>query len=241
MRYSLLLTLLFFLQFRNEPFAQQVLFQGFEGDPSNNFSYTSTPARYNNIAAEDVWSDTTATTQITPVSGNKQWFMRDLENPSGGGAFEHALDFGPIDISAFSSNTLTFRYFTNGYDTDDSIGYYIAYDNAGDWSNYTALNKNTLAWETVTINVPAGSVFVRLRLAARQNGGSDYAAWDDIQLFSAQGDVVPPTVVSAQFTSSNSIQLVFSEPMNESVDSLNRYSGISGEPIFYKTAWKSLI
>lgn len=159
MKSFLLFSLSFFLTFLTSAGAQQVLFQGFEGSAADNFAFAATPAKYNNLPAEDVWSDTTATSQITPATGDRQWFMRDLENPSGGGAFAHTLDFGPVDVSAFSANTLTFKYFTNAYDADDSIGYYIAYDNGTDWNNYTALNPNSLAWETVTINVPAGASF----------------------------------------------------------------------------------
>jgi hypothetical protein len=226
MKSFLLFSLSFFLTFLTSAGAQQVLFQGFEGTAADNFVFAATPAKYNNLPAEDVWSDTTATSQITPATGDRQWFMRDLENPSGGGAFAHTLDFGPVDVSAFSANTLTFKYFTNAYDADDSIGYYIAYDNGTDWNNYTALNPNSLAWETVTINAPAGASFVRLRLAARQNGGSDFAAWDDVQLFSAQGDLVPPTVVSASTAGFNSLQIVFSEPMGASAEDLANYTGI---------------
>ncbi|HAD14568.1 MAG TPA: hypothetical protein DCF33_19255, partial [Saprospirales bacterium] len=226
MKFYLLLTLTFFLAFMASMAAQQVLFQGFEGAAQDNFSFTASPAPYNNIPAEDVWSDTTSTFQISPASGNRQWFMRDLENPSGGGAFEHRLDFGPVDISAYSANTLTFQFYTIGYDADDSIGYYIAYDNGTDWSTYVGLNKNTQAWETVTINAPAGASFIRLRLAARQNGGSDFAAWDNIQLSSANGDVVAPLVVSAVVTGANGIQLVFSEPMGVSAEDTNLYTGV---------------
>lgn len=226
MKSIILFPLSFFLLFVSKSTAQQILFQGFEGMATDNLTFTATPAKYNSIAAEDVWSDTTATTQIMPATGSRQWFMRDLENPSGGGAFEHTLDFGPVDVSTFSANTLTFKYFTNGYDADDSIGYYIAYDNGTDWANYTPLNKNSLAWETVTLNAPANTQFVRLRLAARQNGGSDYAAWDDVQLFSSQADMVPPIVVSAAVSGFNSLQIVFSEPMGPSAGDVTNYTGI---------------
>ncbi|MBC7776556.1 MAG: choice-of-anchor I family protein [Phycisphaerae bacterium] len=226
MKSFLLISLSLFIVFLSNADAQQVLFQGFEGTGFDNFAFTATPTKYNNIPAEDVWSDTTSTFQISPATGSRQWFMRDLENPSGGGAFEHTLDFGPVDVSAFSANTFTFKFFTNAYDTDDSIGYYIAYDNGTDWTNYTPLNKNALAWETVTVNAPAGTQFVRLRLAARQNGGSDYAAWDDIQLVSAQGDIVPPTVISAAVTGSNSLQIVFSEPVDASAENTANYTGV---------------
>ncbi|MDX1912399.1 MAG: choice-of-anchor I family protein, partial [Saprospiraceae bacterium] len=228
MKSFLLFTLSLLLFVLPQTQAQQTLFQGFEGTLTDNFPYNASPARYNNQAAEDVWSDTTATTQISPATGNRLWFMRDLENPSGGGAFEHTLDFGPVDVSAFSSNTLSFKYFTIAYDSDDSVGYYVAYDNGTNWTNYTALQPNTQAWETVTINVPPGAAFVRLRLAARQNGGSDFAAWDDIQLVSAQADMIPPTVISATLNGPNTLQVIFSEAMGASAANPDNYTGIAG-------------
>ena len=56
------------------------------------------------------------------------------------------------------------------------------FDNGTNWTTYTALDKNTDAWETVTINVPASADFVRLRIQATQDGAGDYAAIDNIIL-----------------------------------------------------------
>lgn len=190
----------------------------------------ATPPAYNVPAAEDFWTDTTATTQISPAAGDRFWFMLDLENPSGGGAFFHTLDFAPVDVSAFSDNTLTFKYYTIGYEAADSLGYILETDNGTGWdfAKYVDLDRNTLAWTTVNIPVPAGAAFVRLRLLAKQNGGSDYAGFDDVQLFSSNGDITPPSVVTARATGAATLSLVFSEPLSATAEDIANYTGVAG-------------
>lgn len=227
-QFSFLKTLLLLLV--NQAFAQQTFFQGYEGQAGDNWAFTATPPAYNVKASEDFWADTTATNQIDPATGDRFWFMLDLENTAGGGAFFHTLDFAPVDVSAFSDNTLTFKYYTIGYEAADSIGYILETDNGTDWdfSKYVDLNRNTLAWTTVNVPVPAGATFVRLRLLAKQNGGSDYAGFDDVQLFSSNGDITPPSVVTAKATGANSLRLVFSEPVNATAEDIANYTGVAG-------------
>nr|MBP6828667.1 hypothetical protein [Saprospiraceae bacterium] len=142
---------LLILLFAVQTFAQQTGFQGFERTLNDNWAFTTSPAPYNAPAAEDFWTDTTATNLINPATGNRFWFMLDLENPSGGGAFFHKMDFQPVDVSAFSTNTLTFKYYTIGYEAADSIGYILETDNGTSWdfSKYVDLNRNTMAWTIV--------------------------------------------------------------------------------------------
>jgi hypothetical protein len=215
----------------NQVFAQQTFVQGFERTSNDNWNFLASPNTYNVIAGndDDFWTDTTATNQISPATGNRLWYMLDLENTNGGGAFFHTLDFAPVDVSAFPNNTLTFKFYTIGYEAADSIGYILETDNGSNWdfSKYVDLNRNTQAWALVDVPVPAGAQFVRLRLMARQNGGSDYAAFDDVQLVSANGDIVPPVVTSANVLNSTTIQLVFSEPLDATADLTANYSGVA--------------
>jgi hypothetical protein len=228
--YKLFFLKMMLLLLANQAFAQQTRLQGFEGTASDNWNFTTSPAKYNVPAAEDFWTDTTATNQISPASGSRFWFMLDLENPSGGGAFFHTLSFQAIDVSAFSNNTLTFKYYTIGYEASDSIGYILETDNGTSWnfSKYVDLNRNTLAWTTVDVPVPAGAQFVRLRLLAKQNGGSDYAGFDDVQLVSANGDIVAPEVLNAKVLNATTIQLVFSEKLDATTaENTANYTGVA--------------
>jgi hypothetical protein len=215
----------------NQAFAQQTFFQGFERTPSNTWTFVATPNAYNVTAsgADDFWTDTTATNQISPATGDRFWYMLDLENPSGGGTFFHTLDFAPIDVSAFSVNNLSFKFYTIGYEAVDSIGYILETDNGTTWdmAKYVDLDRNTEAWTLVEIPVPAGAQFVRLRLMADQNGGSDYAGFDDVQLVSADGDIFPPVVVSANVLNSTTIQIAFSEAMNATAEDIANYTGLA--------------
>lgn len=179
--------------------AQQTYFQGFEHSAGDTWTFTATPAAYNVPAAEDFWTDTTVTTAIPPATGNRFWFILDLDNPGGGGNFFHTLDFQPVDVSAYMSNTLTFKYFTVEYEAADSIGYILETDNGTTWNtaSYVDLNRNSGAWTSVQVPVPAGAQFVRLRLMVKQNGGSDFAGFDDIQLESSNDNVPPPPAIIA--------------------------------------------
>lgn len=156
-------------------------FQGFEGTANDNWNFTPTPATYNEASGSDIWEVSNSVGSInSAATGTQFWGCRDLENPGSGGAFPHTLDFDPIYVAGFSNVTLSFKYHTDGYDGSDSLGYYVEYDNGTTWTNYAALNKSTQAWTTVNITVPANSQFVRIRFAVVQNGGSDYAAFDDV-------------------------------------------------------------
>ena len=165
--------------------------QSFESATIDNWSYTITPVTYSTEGdsivggSEDIWG------VIQEFSGNINngaqgqyfWGMQDLDNPNGGGSMWHTLDFDPIDISSQSQAWVSFKYHSVGYESSDSIGYIIEYNNGTSWNmaSYVDLHKDT-SWSTIRTQVPNGSTYVRLRLMAKQNGGSDYAAFDDIQL-----------------------------------------------------------
>lgn len=173
-------------------------FQGFEGTANDNWNYSVSPATYVNLASEDYWGITSVvgdnSDSISPATGANQWSIWDLENPATVSPFVHTMEFDPISISGFAINELSFKYYSFGFDGSDSLGYIVAYDNGTTWnySNYVALDKNTGAWTTVTVNAPANSQYIRVLFYFRQNGGGDWAALDDINLYSANNDVVAP-------------------------------------------------
>lgn len=205
-------------------------FQGFEGMAGDNWNYTVNPPAYNADNGEDVWDDTTATGLIDPASGDFFWFMRDLENDNGGTADFHTIDFDLIDISGFSFNALSFKYNTFEFEASDSIGYLLYFDDGTNYdiADFVALDGNTGGWQTELINIPPGSQFVRFRLMAKQNGASDYAGFDDIQLQSSTTDVFPPVVQEVEVLSNAGIQVTFSEPMGPAAFDFANYTGIPG-------------
>ncbi|UOQ71150.1 hypothetical protein MUN79_21185 [Hymenobacter cellulosilyticus] len=192
----------------SQPSAQaQALRQGFEGGSADTWSFTPTPATYNFASLTDIWAAVpsvgttsgTASVQATPAAGASLWGMQDLQNPTTiDAAIWHFLDFAPVQLQTGTSaaNTVSFKYFTNAFDGPDSLAYVVQFDNGTAWpatKTYVQLSKDTRAYQTVTISIPAGSTHVRLRLAAKQNGNEDWAAWDEVEL-TRSAVAVPPTI-----------------------------------------------
>lgn len=186
------------------PALAQSVRQGFESTAADTWSFTATPATYNDLAATDQWAVLTTIgtagsglTVATPSAGANLWGGRDLEGPlTNNASIWHYLDFAPVAIQSGSTaaNTVTFKYFSNAFDNSDSLAYVVRFDNGTTWPvprTYTQLSKDTQAWTTVTVAVPAGSTHARLRLAVRQNGNDDWVAFDEISL--GQSTVVAPT------------------------------------------------
>ncbi|WP_188621361.1 beta strand repeat-containing protein, partial [Flavobacterium suaedae] len=164
-----------------------VVSQGFEATGS--WNYLINPGVYD--TGGDVWNIIEEFSgNIDAASEGTHFFgMRDLDNENGGGAFPHTITFEAIDVSAYGALTLEFDYNIVGYDTSsgDLLEYIVAFDNGTEWENPVALNTEnpdtTSGWETATITVPASANFVRLRLQGTQNGGSDYAGFDNVRLY----------------------------------------------------------
>ena len=154
-------------------------FQSFEAG-GDNWNYTVNPATYN--MSGDVWDVVTSLSSINPSAGINFWGMQDLNNPNGGGNFGHTMDFDAVSLVGVSNAKLKFDYYTIGFDSTDSLAYSVEFNNGTTWSPLTELNKDTQAWTTIEIVVPGGSTHVRLRLYGKQNGGSDFAAFDNIRI-----------------------------------------------------------
>ncbi|MDO7846430.1 choice-of-anchor I family protein [Hymenobacter sp. M29] len=187
--------------------------QSFESSAADTWAFTPTPATYNDLAATDQWAVLTTIgtagtglTVATPSAGANLWGGRDLEGPlTANLSVWHYLDFAPVAITsgATAANTVTFKYFSNAFDNSDSLAYVVRFDNGTTWSiprTYNQLNKDTQAWTTVTVPVPAGSTHARLRLAVRQNGNDDWVAFDEISLSRTATAVVPDLGFTASTT-----------------------------------------
>lgn len=210
--------------------AQDTLgFQSFEASTPNEWTYTATPTGYSEAGGSDVWIDITALSSITPSDGLKFWGIQDLDNSGSGGSFYHTLDFDAIDVSGYTNSTLMFKYYTIGFDSSDKLEYIVEYDNGSTWNTTPVeLEKDAQAWTLVTISIPQGSNYVRLRIQAMQNGGSDYAGIDEITLIGANGDVIPPLVDNVAIFNDSTITIAFNEAVNITAENTANYTGISG-------------
>jgi hypothetical protein len=173
--------------------AQTTHFQGFDNATTNNWNFTITPARYNNVSLFDVWSDTTALGATNgsnvgipaAAQGTRFWGMCDLENPATTSPYVHTLDFEAIDLAGISANTLKFKYFTNIINgSGDSLGYIVEYTQGATWNmaNYVPLSGSVQHWDSVAVNIPSGSPYIRIRFRARINGNEDWAGIDAVSL-----------------------------------------------------------
>jgi hypothetical protein len=159
-------------------FSQTIFYQDFEGG-ADDWNYTLNPATYS--ASGDIWEIRTALSTISPSSGTQFWGMQDLENSNGGGAFEHTITFNAVNVSTYTGVTISFDYHTIGFDgPSDYIQYEIFEDGVGQGT--VNLNNNTGAMTSVTYNVPNPVNSVYIVLIARQNGGSDYGGWDNVNI-----------------------------------------------------------
>ncbi|MBT9394641.1 choice-of-anchor I family protein [Hymenobacter sp. NST-14] len=188
----------------------QSLRQGFEGSAADTWTFAATPATYNIVAANDQWaalptvgSTSFAGVAALPAAGATLWAMRDLQGPqTNDAATWHFLDFAPVAIQGGSAaaNEVSFRYFSNGLDASDSLAYVVVFDNGSGWpatKSYVQIDKDTRAYQTIAVAVPPTATHVRLRLAAKQNGNDDWAAWDEVMIGQAATPVVPSLRLNA--------------------------------------------
>lgn len=153
--------------------------QSFEAS-GDNWPYTLNPTAYN--APGDIWDSVSSLSVISASAGTNFWGMRDLNNPNGGGNFAHTMDFDAASLTGLSNAKLKFDYYTIGYETADSLAYVVEFNNGTTWGTVTELNRDTQAWTPIEVVIPGGSTHIRVRFYAKQNGGSDYAAIDNVRL-----------------------------------------------------------
>ncbi|MFT6166754.1 MAG: hypothetical protein ACJASF_001447 [Vicingaceae bacterium] len=172
--------------------------QSFESTTNDNWNFVINPATYNTegdsivAGSDDVWAVIQEFTGSIDTASNGLYFwgMQDIDNGNGGGSFYHTMTFNPINVSAETGVKISFDFNSVGFDSTDSLEYQVMFNNGTSWdSNGVALNKNTQAWSTITVDVPDSASFVRLKLQAKQNGASDYAAFDNIKLFTGSSSI----------------------------------------------------
>ena len=163
--------------------------QDFESSAGDTWSFTPTPAIYN--TSGDVWDEVGSLGTISgPQSGAIFWGMQDLNNGNGGGDFDHLLEFPNVSVTGETNIVLTFHYYTDGFDSTDELRVEYFFDDVS--QGVEALDKDTDAWTLYSKVVPDGTNNVRMTLIGYQNGGTDYAGFDNILLQS--GAVTDPSL-----------------------------------------------
>ena len=165
--------------------------------------------------------------------------MQDLENPytntlagswpANPGNLWHTLTFDPVALPG-SGNfpiKLAFDYYTNGAWYNDYIGWEVIWDNGTTWNSLTTVgSSSTNAWTTEEFTAPIGATHVRLRVAAKQNGGTDFGAFDNMRVFLDVGDLTPPSVTGVSVMNDSTLLVTTSEAVTNGAD-INNYAGVS--------------
>ena len=164
--------------------------------------------------------------------GNNYYGLQDINNPytstvtfpSDPGSLWHTITFDPVTLPGGGNFPIkvSFDYFTIGFDGTDYIGWEVIWDNDTVWNGLTTSNySNTNSWTTVEFLAPAGATHVRLRVAAKQNGGTDFGAFDNFRVFLDVGDLTPPSITSLSVVDSQNLLLTLSESVTNSSDITN--------------------
>ncbi|MDD2332125.1 MAG: SUMF1/EgtB/PvdO family nonheme iron enzyme, partial [Candidatus Cloacimonetes bacterium] len=159
----------------NLAFAETIALQSFESSPDDTWSYTSNPTP----DARSIWwgPTTEAMGGASPYNGSIYWAGWDLDN------VESTVTFNTLTLPIGYTYNVSFYYFTkNLATTDDYCRYSVKYDNGTNWDGWVTVNNNSNAWTAVSVDVPAGSNYLRLRLSSKFDGTTKYAHWDYIKV-----------------------------------------------------------
>ena len=226
MKQIYILASFFFLGIINSKAQTTQLFQSFESLVSDNWNYSINPITYNTegdpiiSGSDDIWGVIEEFTGNidNPSEGDLFFGTQDLNNSNGGGQFYHTITLDAINVSSFTDMTLSFDYFSKGYDSSDEIKYEILLDNTTPFADNAAndasvgginLNKNTLSWTTISTVIPNGTSFIRLRIKAKQDGSSDFLGIDNIKL------VAIDNILSTDFFNEKPSFKIFPNPSSD--------------------------
>ncbi len=152
-----------------------------------NFQYT---------AGSDVFDIVTAIgPQTADADGDGSfWGIRDIESAgqTGGTSQDHILDFNSVTMPAAGGGCISFSYYVEAFDNGDDLFFQAtAPYNSGGATGTVSTNQVPVftgssgngtggAWVTYNITVLPGITSVDFDLVANQNGGSDYAGFDNV-------------------------------------------------------------
>ncbi len=176
-----------------------IAFQGYEGTSNDTWNFNVNPVTCND-GGNDVWDIVSSVGSISSANTDTNFFgVRDLEGNCGtssGGT----IAFNSIDITGFESVILTFSLNVVGYDVGngDTISYEIFHDNVSQGLQIITVGSpfSTTGWEQISQTIPDTVASVRFTIAVKQNGGSDYAGFDDVQLQGTAISTTPAIVIN---------------------------------------------
>jgi len=149
-------------------------------DLNQTWTYTVNPSFYN--IGNDIWDIVNTLPDIIGFPGN---FLgcRDLDNANGGGNFIHEIALNNINVSAYTNVQVTFDYDIHEFDNGDDVYYELFLDNVGQGVTlFIEGSSNYSESGTKVLNVPEGTINVRLTLGIDQNGDDDTGGFDNFRI-----------------------------------------------------------
>jgi len=156
-------------------FAETIALQSFESSANDTWTFTADPA---SDSKRIWWGPTTEMMGGTsPFHGNYYWAGWDLDN------IESTVTMATLTLDIGSTYNVSFYYYTRNLDTaDDYCRYSVMYDNGTNWDDWVTVDSDSNAWTMVSVDVPPGSAYLRLRLSSKFDGTNKYAHWDYLKV-----------------------------------------------------------
>ncbi len=156
-------------------FAETLALQSFESSTSDTWTYTANPTP----DSKRIWWGPTTESMggATAYSGSYYWAGWDLDN------VESTVTLSTLTLQAGFTYNVSFYFFTkNLATTNDYCRYSVKYDNGTNWDGWSNVAINSNAWTAVSVDVPSGSNYLRMRLSSKFDGATKYAHWDYIKV-----------------------------------------------------------
>lgn len=155
--------------------AEPIALQSFENSANDTWTYTANPSP----DSKRIWWGPTTENMggATAYHESCYWAGCDLDN------VESILTFSTLSLQAGYTYNLSFYYYTKSLAAaDDYCRYSVEYDNGTNWDNWVTVDNNSNAWTAVSVDVPPGSNYLRLRLSSKFDGTNKYAHWDYLKV-----------------------------------------------------------
>ena len=175
--------LMLFSAFALQASAQTLKLQSFEGLTTDTWNYSIDPAAFN--VSGDVWDTVSSLGSVSnvPTDGTTFFGVQDLDNSNGGTTGYGKIMFDTVQLSSSQSYYISFDYDVVGFDNGDDVEYEL-------WVNGVSQDtvllvdgySNFSANGTEYVTIPASTDSIRFEVRVIQNGGSDYAGFDNFQV-----------------------------------------------------------
>ena len=194
--------------------------QSFESGPSTGWSYTTNPAAFS--VGTDIWDTVTTLSSVTtmPTDATHFWGVQDLANGNGGTATGDSgtISFASYTIPANTNVSVSFDYDVVGFDAGDDVDYEV-FENGTSKGIVNLVVGGTggiSSSGTESISITAGTDSVSIKLYVTQNGGSDYAGFDNFKVTSVPA-CCPITAAPTPTNDSSDVISVYSDAYTDIV------------------------